>query len=191
MCMKSSYLRLAARGTVAGLVIFCWLYGAPARRTAEAGEEKKNGDAKPFVFRSVLTSGKKAGDLVLGRTTYEEVLKIYPAPPFNDYDGHLRPVDETYQESYPSIKFVYNPWQTMYALFFDEDRRLVMVSELYELGALTEKELFRRYPGLTETGRSGRSIEYQAGLHECVSLVAAVEKKGRTVEQLSWVRTCE
>lgn len=156
-----------------------------------ADEEKKVQEPKPFVFNSVLTNGKKAGELVLGRTTFHDVLRMFPAPPFSDYDGELRPAGGPFPEGYPEIKYVYNPWQTMYALFFDEDKKLVMVSELYELGSLTEKELFKKYPGLTETSSTINSIEYRGELQECASLIANVEPSGHTVEQLAFAHTCE
>ena len=188
--MGSAHARMAARGAFAGFFIFCWLFAAPQRR-ASAGEEKKAPEAKPYVFRSVLTSGKKTGDIVLGRTTFEEVLKMYPAPPYADYDGALRPAGQSGAGGLQSIKYVYNPWQTMYAIFFDGKKRVVMVSELYELGALSEKALLRKYPGMVESDSEQGSIEYQTELQECTALIATVETTGRTVEQLSYAYTCE
>ena len=128
---------------------------------------------------------------MLGQTTFEDAVKMYPPPPFEDYDGALRPVEEPLSESMQSIEYVYNPWQTMYSLFFDADRRLVMVSELYELGSLTEEELLKRYPGMVETDSGSGFIEYQAELQECAVVIATVETAGRTVEQLSYAYTCE
>lgn len=189
--MRLPYLRIAATGTLAGLFIFLWLFAAPQRRADAAGYEGSTQDGKPFVFNSVLTSGKKAGELVLGSTTFDEVLKMFPDPPFTDYDGALRPVDGLLPEGYPAAKFVYNPWQTMYALFFDEHKKLVMVSELHELGRLTEKELLKRFPGLVEANSAEDSVDYHAEIHECVSVIATVETKGRTVEQLSYAYACE
>lgn len=187
--MNTAFFKLAARGTLAGFFVSLWLLGTSAGRT-EAADERGAKDMKPFVFHSVLTNGKRAGDLFLGQTTFDEVLRMYPAPPFHDYDGNLRPVASPSLEGYPAVKYVYNPWQTMYALFFDGQKRLVMVSELYELGSLTEKELLKRYPFLAEANGS-ESIEYQAEVQECVSLIAHVETKGRTVEQLTYAYTCE
>lgn len=180
--------RLAATG-VAGFFIFFWLFAAPNIRRAAAGEEKKAPESRPYVFKSALSSVKKA-EIVLGRTTYQEVLKMFPAPPVEDYDGALRPAERAF-EGLPSIKYVYNPWQTMNAIFFDAQKRAVMVSELYELGALTEKELLRKYPGMVESDSGQGSIEYQAELKECISVIARVETAGRTVEQLSYAYTCE
>lgn len=188
--MVSSYARCAARASLAGFFIFFWLFAASHRR-AEAEDDKKIQAAKPFVFKSALASGKKAGSLVLGQTTFDEAVKMYPPPPFEDYDGALRPVEEPLSESMQSIKYVYNPWQTMYALFFDEKKRLVMVSELYELGALTEEELLRRFPDMVATDSGSGSVEYQAELQECAVVIATVETDGRTVEQLSYAYSCE
>lgn len=187
--MNSSHLKLAARGTLAGFFIFTWLLAAPQARSI--ADEDKKAEPKPFVFNPILVNGKKAGELVLGRTTFHDVLRMFPAPPFSDYDGELRPAGGHFPEGYPEIKYVYNPWQTMYALFFDEDKKLIMVSELFELGSLTEKELLKRYPGLTETSGTINSIEYRGELQECASLIANVELSGRTVEQLAIAHTCE
>jgi len=187
---SARHARLAATGAFAGIFIFFWLFSAPGLRRAAAEEEKKTLE-KPYVFKPSLTNGKKAGRIVLGKTTYEEVLRMFPAPPAADYDGALRPAGGGAPGGLKSIKYVYNPYQTMYAVFFDENRRVVMVSELYELGALTEKELMRRYPGMSESDSSHGSIEYQAELDECTSVIATVEDKGRTVEQLSFAYTCE
>lgn len=188
--MGSAHARLAAAGAFAGFFIFFWLFAAPGRRAA-ADDEKKAPELKPFVFKSALTSGKKTGDIVLGRTTFEEVLKMYPAPPVADYDGALRPAGQSASGGLPSIKFVYNPWQTMYAIFFDARKKVVMVSELYELGALTEKDLLKKYPGMIESDSKQGSIEYQAEIGECTAVIATVETTGRTVEQLSYAYTCE
>ena len=188
--MGSSYARHAARGALAGVFIFLWLFASPQRR-ALADEGKKAQAQKPFVFSASLTNGKKAGPLVLGQTTFEEVLKIFPQPPFEDYDGALRLLENPQSESMQSIEYVYNPWQTMYALFFDADMRLVMVSELYELGRLTEKELLRRYPNMVKTDSEQGSIEYQAEIFDCAAVIATVETAGHTVEQLSYAYTCE
>lgn len=188
--MGSAHARLAARGAFAGFFIFFWLFAAPGRR-AVADDETKAPETRPYVFKSALTSGKKTGEIVLGRTTFEEVQKMYPAPPFADYDGALRPAGQSASEGSPSIKYVYNPWQTMYAIFFDEHKRVVMISELYELGALTEKELLKKYPGMLETDSGQGSIKYQSEIEECTTVMASVETAGRTVEQLSYAYTCE
>lgn len=189
--MKARYLRFAATGTVAGFFMFVFFSVACLHRSAFAGEGKDSNDAKPFVFNSVLTNGKKAGSLVLGRTTFDEAVRMYPAPPMSDYDGNLRQAAGPSHEGYPAVKYVYNPWQTMYALFFDGEKKLVMVSELHELGSIDEKELFSRHPGLIETDMSDSSIVYEAELQECVSIIAVVETRGHTVEQLSYAYTCE
>lgn len=188
--MDLPYMKLAARGAFAGFFIFVWLLAASQGRSL-ADEDKKAQAPGPFVFNSVLINGQKAGELVLGRTTFHDTLRMFPAPPFSDYDGGLRPADGPLPEGYPEIKYVYNPWQTMYALFFDEDKKLVMVSELYELGSLSEKELLKRYPGLMETSSTVNSIEYRGELQECTSLIANVEPSGRSVEQLVFSHTCE
>lgn len=188
--MGSANARLAARGAFAGFFIFFWLFAAPPR-SAAADDEKNAPEARPYVFKSALTSGKKTGEIILGRTTFEEVQKMYPAPPFEDYDGALRPAGQSAPAWSPLIKYVYNPWQTMYAVFFDEQKRVVMISELYELGALTEKDLLKKYPGMVESDSGQGSVEYQTEIEECAALIASVETKGRTVEQLSYAYTCE
>lgn len=188
--MGSAHARLAARGAFAGFFIFFWLFGALPRRV-EADDDKKASEARPYVFKSALTSGKKTGEIILGRTTFEEVRKMYPAPPFADYDGALRPAGQSASGGSPLIKYVYNPWQTMYAIFFDERKRVVMISELYELGALTEKDLLKKYPGMVETDSKQGAIEYQTEIEECTTVIASVEVAGRTVEQLSYAYTCE
>jgi hypothetical protein len=188
--MGSAHSRLAASGALAGFFICFWLFAAFERR-AVAGEETKTLEAKPHVFHSVLNSGEKTREIILGRTTYEEVLNMYPAPPLEDYDGALRAAEQVAPAGGPSIKYVYNPWQTMYSIFFDEDKRVVMVSELFELGVLTEKELLRKYPGMVESDSEQGSIEYQAEIEECMTIIANVETASRSVEQLSYAYTCE
>ncbi len=188
---SARHARLAATGAFAGIFIFFWLFSAPGVRRAGAEEEKKAQESKPYVFKPSLTSGKKIGKIVLGKTTYEEVLKMFPAPPSADYDGDLRPVGEGAPGGLKSARYVYNPYQTMYAVFFDENKKAVMVSELYELGALTEGELLRKYPGMSESDSSSGSIEYQAELDGCTTVIASVEARGHNVEQLSFAYTCE
>lgn len=185
--MNPAFIKSSGQGLLAVFISSFWFFAGPLA----LADERKGRDAKPFIFNSSLTNGKKAASLTLGATTFEEAAAMYPAPPFAEYDGGLRPVAGTSLEGHPAIMYVYNPWQTMYALFFDGQLRLVMISELHELGTITEKELLKKHPGLVETDSSGSSIEYQAEVQECVSLIATVETKGRSVEQLSYAYTCE
>lgn len=159
---------------------------------ALAGPVEKE-PAAQYVFDSVLTNGKKAGALVLGKTTLDEALRMHPEAPFKPYDGDVRPAEEdpSAPGGLPELKFVYNPWQTMYSLYFNEGKRLVMVSELKELGKLSEKDLLNEYPGILETYRDRHTVEYRSQLGPCVSFIARVGAAKGWVEEVSYAYTCE
>lgn len=159
---------------------------------ALAGQPEK-AQAAQYVIESFLTNGKKAGALVLGMTTLDEAMRMHPEAPFKPYDGDVRQAEEdpSAPGGLPELKFVYNPWQTMYSLYFNEGKRLVMVSELKELGKLSEKDLLKEYPGIAETYRDRHTVEYRAQLGPCVSFIARVGAAKGWVEEVSYAYTCE
>jgi len=179
-------LRSSAVGSA--VFVFFFLFFS----NAIAGPAKKGGEAA-YVFPSILTNGEKAGDLILGRTTVEEAVRMHPQPPLGPYDGDVRPVEAfpaLSADGLPELKTVYNPWQTMYSLFFDSEKKLVMVSELHELGSLSEKKLLADNPGLTETYRDNGLVEYRLDIQPCVTLIALVTGDG-WVEELSVAYSCD
>lgn len=170
----------------AALAQLAWVLVSPGCMALAASQEE-------YVFSSFLANGKKAGTLVLGKTTIEEALKMHPEAPFKPYDGDVRPAEEDPSAlgGLPELKYVYNPWQTMYSLYFNDEERLVAVSELKELGKLSEKDLLKEYPGLSEAYRDNRTIEYRSSLGPCVVLTARVGSATRWVEEVSFAYTCE
>lgn len=182
-------LRKLAVGSA--LAPLAWMFIFSDCRVLAGPAEKA--PAAQYAFNSYLTNGKKAGTLVLGRTTLDEAVKMHPEAPFEPYDGDVRPAEEdpAAPDGLPELKLVYNPWQTMYSLYFNDEKKLVMISELKELGKLSEKDLLKEYPGISETYRDKRTIEYRSSLVPCVTLTARVGADKRWVEEVSFAYTCE
>lgn len=148
--------------------------------------------AQPFIFHAVLVDGQKAGDLILGQTTLEQAVKIFPNPPFPSYEGDPRP-----PRGYPQVKagkikpkFVYNPWNTMYALYFDENNKLIIVVEL-ESQRVKKQDIISRYPQLKETSRDLESYEMQGEIKPCITLMVLFRSNDDTIDQMAYVFTCE
>lgn len=172
----------------AALFVLLSIPGTSQAEKPEAGQKEE-----PYVFSAYLTSGVKSGDLVLGRTTYDEALKIFPQPT-KPYDGRFRPAEEypvlKLGGSIPVPRYVFNPWHTMYALFFDSEKRLVIISELLPMGIMKKADLLKKYPQLEETAADSSTYELQADIRPCVTLIAVVDAKGDSVEQISYAYAC-
>ena len=105
--------------------------------------------------RTVSLSGyaaerKKIGDLVPGLSALNDVVKMFPAAP-QDYPGNPRP-----PAAFPEVKIgkvepqpttVYNPPETSYALFFDDNDKLVIIEDAHSpLAGLGPEAVHKRYP---------------------------------------------
>src|ERR1700732_192749 len=117
---------------------------------------------EPFHFPAVLRSGKKVGDLVPGISTLKGVVKMFPVAA-HDYPGNPRP-----PAAFPEVKIgkvqpepttVYNPLHTSYALFFDDNDKLVIIEDAHPpLAGLGPEAIHQRYPKLKGTGHHERVI---------------------------------
>jgi hypothetical protein len=148
----------------------------------------------PFIFHAVLTDGQKAGDLTLGQTTLEQAVKMFPEPPVPSYGGEPRA-----PQGYPPVRVgkirpnpavVFNPWNTMYALYFDKNNKLVIISELVT-GKISQKEIAKQYPKLKETDRGSGSFEMQAEIQPCVAFMALFRTADSSMDQSAYAFTCE
>src|SRR5260370_38759897 len=112
--------------------------------------------AEPFPYPAVLRSGKKIGDLVPGLSALPDVVKMFPAAP-QDYPGNPRP-----PAGFPEVKIgkvqpepatVYNPPETSYALFFDDNDKLVIIEDAHSpLAGLGPEPVHNLSPKLNGTG---------------------------------------
>ena len=131
------------------------------------------------------------GEVVLGGTTLHEAIQLFPP---THGEGAPRRVRE-----YPTARVgkvqakpvrVFNPYATMYALFFDRNDRLVI---LQELGDVLEQqpvaEVLSRYPTLRETQRRRDGRELQGEIAPCVVLMLMVDSKDR-VQAVAYVYSC-
>jgi|GEM_PF-4863054 len=132
--MKEGFLQKSAQAVLSFLgvpVALCYHQQTMVNAYAEAGEESIT--IQPFIFQAVLTDGSKAGNLILGQTTAKQAVKMFPETPFS-YEGNPRSA-----QGYPTVKVVkikpkptvvFNLFATMYALFFDDNNKLVIINEL-------------------------------------------------------------
>lgn len=111
-----------------------------------------------FVYPAALIDGRSAGNLILGQTVVEQAVKMFPsAPP--GYEGNPRPPrgfpEAKIGQVSPKPTLVYNPWMTLYLLFFDANQKLVIVVDggKSRFRGLSQQEMLRQYPQLKETSR--------------------------------------
>jgi len=150
--------------------------------------------AEPFHFPAVLRSGKKIGDLVPGLSALGDVLKMFPAAP-QDYPGNPRP-----PAGFPEVKIgkvqpepatVYNPPETSYALFFDDNDKLVIIEDAHSpLAGLGPEVVHQRYPKLKGTGHDERVIELQGQVEPCIAMMVLFSAETRKVTKVAYAFTC-
>ncbi len=150
--------------------------------------------AEPFHYPAVLRSGKKLGDLVPGLSALSDVVKMFPAPP-QDYPGNPRP-----PAGFPEVKIgkvqpepatVYNPPETSYALFFDDNDKLVIIEDAHSpLAGLGPKAMHQRYPKLKGTGHDERVIELQGQIEPCIVMMLLFSAQTRKVTKAAYAFTC-
>ena len=151
--------------------------------------------AEPFHFPAVLRSGKKIGDLVPGLSALADVVKMFPAAP-QDYPGNPRP-----PAGFPEVKIgkvepepttVYNPPGTSYALFFDDNDKLVIIEDEHSpLDGLGPETVHQRYPKLKGTGHDERVIELQGQVDPCVVMMVLFSAATRKVTKVAYAFTCK
>ena len=150
--------------------------------------------AAPFQYTAVVRGGRKIGELTPGISTLDEVIKMFPAAPPN-YPGNPRP-----PINYPEVKIgkfepqpstVYNPPRSSYALFFDENQKLVIIEDARPpLAGTGPQEIHRRYPMLKDTGNDAHVIELQGQIQPCVAMMVLFEAKTRKVAKVAYVYIC-
>jgi hypothetical protein len=150
--------------------------------------------AEPFHYPAVLRGGKKIGDLVLGLSALPDVVKMFPAAP-QDYPGNPRP-----PAGFPEVKIgkvqpepatVYNPPETGYALFFDDNDKLVIIEDAHSpLAGLGPKTVHQRYPALKGTGHDERVIELQGQIEPCIVMMVLFSAQTRKVTKVAYAFTC-
>jgi hypothetical protein len=150
--------------------------------------------AEPFHFPAVLRNGKKVGDLVPGLSALDDVVKMFPAAP-QDYPGNPRP-----PVGFPEVKVgkvqpepatVYNPPQASYALFFDDNDKLVIIEDGHSpLAGLGPEVVHRRYPKLKGTGHDERVIELQGQIEPCIVMMVLFSAQTRKVTKVAYAFTC-
>jgi hypothetical protein len=149
---------------------------------------------EPFHFPAVLRSGKKVGDLVPGISALNDVVKMFPAAA-QDYPGNPRP-----PATFPEVKIgkvrpepttVYNPLHTSYALFFDDNDKLVIIEDAHPaLAGLGPEAIHQRYPQLKGTGHDERVIELQGQVEPCVVMMVLFSAATRKVTKVAYAFTC-
>jgi len=160
---------------------------------AYAETEQQSTIIRPFIFQAVLTDGTTAGDLILGQTTVEQAVKMFPKTP-PSYEGNPR-----LPHGYPPVKvgkikpkptLVFNPSMTMYALFFDENKKLVIINELLAQKK-SQQEIIGQYPQLKETYRDSLEYEMQGEIKPCVTFMVLFSSEDSVATQAAYAFTCE
>lgn len=149
---------------------------------------------QPFAYPAVLIDGRVVGNLPLGQTTLEQAVKMFPPIPLGAPGGPRPP--SGYPEAQigqvsPKPTLVYNPWMTMYLLFFDSNRKLVIILDgKSKLRGLSQQELLRQYPQFKETYRDSLEYEMQGEIQSCVTLMLLLSAQNNTVGDIAYVFTC-
>ncbi len=150
--------------------------------------------AQPFAYPAVLIDGRSVGNLILGHTTLDQAVRMFPPSP-TGYEGSPRPprgfpVAKIGQVS-PKPTLVYNPWMTLYLLFFDANQQLVIIVDggKSKLRGLTQQEMLKQYPQLKEMSRDSLEYELQVEIQPCVTLMALFSTRDNTVGDIAYVFT--
>lgn len=148
-----------------------------------------------FVYPAALIDGRSAGNLILGQTVVEQAVKMFPsAPP--GYEGNPRPPrgfpEAKIGQVSPKPTLVYNPWMTLYLLFFDANQKLVIVVDggKSRFRGLSQQEMLRQYPQLKETSRGSLEYEMQVEVQPCVTLMLLISSRDNTVGDIAYAFTC-
>jgi hypothetical protein len=150
--------------------------------------------AEPFHYPAVLRSGKKIGDLVPGLTSLDDAVKMFPVAP-QDYRGNpRRPTgfpEAKIGKVVPEPATVYNPPETSYALFFDDNDKLVIIEDAHPpLAGLGPEAVHKRYPKLKGTGHDERVIELQGQIEPCIVMMVLFSIETRKVTKVAYAFTC-
>jgi hypothetical protein len=151
--------------------------------------------AQAFAYPAVLLDGRRVGDLILGETTLEQAVRMFPPIPPGG-PGAPRP-----PRGYPPVKIgqviprptlVYSPWMSLYQLYFDENRRLVIIVDGGQsaLRGRSRAEVSSQFPQLQETANYGIEIELQGELRPCITLMVLVNTSTNTVGDIAYAHTC-
>ncbi len=178
--------RHAPRSGAPVVFLLCTFIAAAAASVAIATE--------PFHYPAVLRSGKNVGELVPGISTLDGVVKMFPAAPQN-YPGNPRP-----PIGYPEVKIgkvqpepatVFNPPGTSYALFFDDNDKLVIIEDAHSpLGGLGPEAIHQRFPALKDTGHDERVIELQGQIDRCIVMMVLFSARTLKVTRVAYAYTC-
>jgi hypothetical protein len=154
----------------------------PARQPVARGES--------LAFPAIADY-RRVGEIVLGETTLQDAVGLFP--PTRGEGSPRRP------HGYPVARIgkvqpepvrVFNPYQTMYALFFDRNDRLVILQELGdEFEQQPVADLLAKYPVLRETRRLTNERELQGEIAPCVVLMLHVDRDD-LVQAVAYVYSC-
>ncbi len=150
-----------------------------------------------LVIPAFLMDDQRVGDLLLGKTTLAQAESMFPkAPSPRRYEGKPRKPDgypkSKFGEVSPKPKLIFNPWGSMYALFFDKNERLVIVTELGSLfEGKTVAEIGEMYPGLRKTESIEGYYEMQTELTPCAALMLMVREESDEISLEAFAYTCK
>lgn len=143
---------------------------------------------------ATLANGRKVGDLELCTTTLEQAVAMFPPAPTPAYVGNPRP-----PQGYPPVtvgavhhrpESVFNPWGSQYGLYFNSDKRLIIVQVLLA-GATTIDYFTGKYPQLKDTARTADAVEMQGAIDSCIAVMTLSAPTDGHVDQLAYACTCE
>jgi len=159
-----------------------------AAPSLSARKPEARGDSLAFP---VFADYRWVGEVVLGETMLEDAVGLFP-PTLGEGSPrrpHGFPVARA-GKFQPKPVRVFNPYKTMYALFFDRNDRLVI---LQELGDVLEQQpvadLLSKYPVLRETQRLKDERELQGEIAPCVVLMLLVDGDDR-IRSAAYVYSC-
>lgn len=166
--------------------------GAQSPATTSSGVSRQPMPRGESMAFPALVSYRLVGEVVLGETTLREAIAMFPTT--SGEGAPRRP------KQLPPIKAgkvrpepakVFNPFATMYALYFDRNDRLVLLEELgNELEGQSLEGILSRYPALREVGRRRDTRELQGEIAPCVVLVLVVGPDD-LVQAAAYAYTCQ
>ena len=181
-------VRASRGGVLTALVAGCATTSSKPAETTPAGPSQ-------FIAFPVTVDGRPAGTLHLGQTTLAEAQQMLPPPPAGISEGQPRPPGgyprPSRGEVIPKPTLVYNPWKTMYQLFFDSNQRLVsFVDGSSTFLGKPVASVSKQYPDLHETVRELPFSEQQAQIPPCTTMLVMVSTGDTTISDVAYVFHC-
>lgn len=130
-------------------------------------------EEQPEAFKAELVDGSPVGQLVLGKTTVDDAKGLFEKAGVELGQKRKNTIMFSVGKAELKPKYIYNPWATLYQLYFDKNNVLVMIVDgAPETYPKTKAAFLEKYKDARETDRESNWYEMQVPLSDCTTLIA-------------------